>query len=64
MSDGAEVGLLEDEQHGEADQREGFADVGPGEFAADEAPEVAGDGDDEDELDPLGGLEVNAAAEA
>ena len=46
--------------HGDADEGEGLADVGPGEFAAGEAPEVAGDGDDEDQLDPLGGLEVGA----
>ena len=30
---------------------------------AGEVPEVAGDGDDQDQFDPLGGLEVNAATE-
>ncbi len=62
---GAEVGLLEHERHGDADQREGFADVLPGELAARwrDLPEEARRGEDEDELDPLGGLEVDAAAE-
>ncbi len=55
---GAEVRLLEHERHGNADHREDFADVGPGEFPAGESPEEAGDGDDQDQLDPLGGLEV------
>ena len=60
---GAEVGLFEDEEHGDADEGEGLADISPGEIAAGEAPEVAGDGDDEDEFDPFGGLEVDAAGE-
>ena len=60
---GAQVGLLEHQQHGNADQREGFADVEPGELAAGQAPEVSGDGEDQDQLDPLRRLKVDAAAE-
>ena len=60
---GAEVGLLEDERDGDADQGEGFADVVQVSSLPGAAPEEAGHGDDEDELDPLGGLEVDAAAE-
>jgi hypothetical protein len=49
------VGLHEDQQHGNADEGEGFSNVLPGEVAAAEVGEVARDGEDEDELDPLGG---------
>ena len=55
---GAEVRLLEHQQHRNADQREGLADVRPCQFPAGQPPEVAGDDDDEDQLDPLGGLKV------
>src|SRR6266851_2757693 len=57
---GAEVRLLEHHQHRDADEGEGFGDVLPCQFPAREPPEVARYGNDEDQLDPLGGLEVAA----
>ena len=42
-------------------QGEGFENVGPGESAGAEVGKIAGDGEDEHELDPLGGLELHGA---
>ena len=60
---GAEVGLLEDEEHRDAHEGEGLAYVFPGQWFTGEFPKETGDHDDKDELDPFGGLKVDAAAE-
>jgi hypothetical protein len=57
---GSEVGLFEYKNERDEDHGGDLADVGPGEFFAGESPKVAGHGDDENELDPLGWLEMHA----
>src|SRR5689334_18906359 len=59
---GAEVRLGEDHQHGKADEQSSFHDVGERALALASVGEVLRHGENEDELNPFGGLKVHAAA--
>jgi hypothetical protein len=59
----AEIRLDEHQHHGNTHQSEGLADVRPRQFLAGEAPEVARNRDDQDQLYPLRRLEVSTVAE-
>ena len=56
---GAQVGLLDDQQHGNAHQGKCLQDLFPGEAAPAQVGEITRHGDDQHQLDPLGGLKVH-----
>src|SRR5581483_981180 len=58
---GSQVGLGENHEAGHADQESGLEDVAPGTLAAAIVRPILGDGENQHQLHPLGGLQVNAA---
>jgi hypothetical protein len=55
------VGLLENQQHWNSDEANGFENVSPRELSSGKIAEVAGDQNNEHKFDPLGGLEMGSA---